>query len=205
VDPDIDPWKACWVQALRGSNPLSSATLNSNNAGNPTQGGPAFCRLVPSSHRYRRSRARTWASGGRAEPTTCRSRSTSFHRRPSTSPWRRPSASAIAHRALLRSLLAASRDQERLDSLHRVRLYLQLVGTRRLGQRGRVPVDTPTALRLAERGPNGSGVPGATDPEYQEKLHWVEEFMREKVEPLDFLLTFRTSRAGYLVDYGCCV
>jgi acyl-CoA dehydrogenase len=26
-----------------------------------------------------------------------------------------------------------------------------------------------------------------TDPEYQAKLDWVEEFMREKVEPLDFL------------------
>jgi acyl-CoA dehydrogenase len=27
-----------------------------------------------------------------------------------------------------------------------------------------------------------------TDPEYQEKLDWVEKFMREKVEPLDFVV-----------------
>ena len=26
-----------------------------------------------------------------------------------------------------------------------------------------------------------------TDPEYQEQLDWVDEFVREKVEPLDYL------------------
>ena len=39
-------WKACWVHALAGSNPASSAPLNSQNAGQPARADPAFWRLV---------------------------------------------------------------------------------------------------------------------------------------------------------------
>ena len=30
----------------------------------------------------------------------------------------------------------------------------------------------------------------STDPEFQEKLDWVEQFCREKVEPLDYVLPY---------------
>src|SRR6476661_9892251 len=35
-------WKACWVHALAGSNPASSAVVTSRYAGPPVEGGPAY-------------------------------------------------------------------------------------------------------------------------------------------------------------------
>ena len=28
-----------------------------------------------------------------------------------------------------------------------------------------------------------------TDPEFQEQLEWIDEFVREEIEPLDFIIT----------------
>ena len=70
-------WKACWVQALGGSNPPSSATLTSTNAGPSHTGAPGVRRSVSvpvsihCSPRPRSGRPPACATSPRTTPVTC--------------------------------------------------------------------------------------------------------------------------------------
>jgi hypothetical protein len=47
--PKAHDWKSCWANTLTGSNPVSSAALESDDAGRPIAVRPAFVRRAPAS------------------------------------------------------------------------------------------------------------------------------------------------------------